>query len=144
MKKVFSLLSAVILVFILSTTPALAVAPEEQIIDLGGGFYAVETITQYSLQRSGDMVYGSKTDKIYYGTSLIGTATLAAAFDISGSTAKATEAAITGSGSNGGTYNRGTTSCSGNTATGTAYFKYSGVDRILRISISCSSSGVLS
>lgn len=144
MKKVFSLLSAVILVFILSTTPALAVAPEEQIIDLGGSFYAVETITQYSLQRSGDMVYGSKTDKIYYGTSLIGTATLAAAFDISGSTAKATEAAITGSGSNGGTYNRGTTSCSGNTATGTAYFKYSGVDRILRISISCSSSGVLS
>ena len=144
MKKVFSLLSAVILVFILSTTPALAVAPEEQIIDLGGGSYAVETITQYSLQRSGDMVYGSKTDKIYYGTSLIGTATLAAAFDISGSTAKATEAAITGSGSNGGTYNRGTTSCSGNTATGTAYFKYSGVDRILRISISCSSSGVLS
>ena len=144
MKKVFSLLSAIVLVVTLSTASALAVVPEEKTIDLGGGFYVVETVIHYSPRSSDDMVYGSKTSRVYQGSSLIGTATLAAAFDISGSTAKATEAAITGSGSNGGTYTRGTTSCSGNTATGNAYFKYSGVERILRISISCSSSGVLS
>ncbi len=144
MKKVFAILCAVMVVLSTISVPAFAVEHEEKIIDLGDGFYVVESTTRSPLQRSEDTVSGGKTDRIYYDSTLIGTVTLYAMFDISGSTAKAIDAFITGSGSNGATYTRGTTSYSGNVATGTAYFKYSGVEKILRISISCSSSGVLS
>ncbi len=123
---------------------ALAAEPEEKVVDLGDGFYMVEAIAQYPMSRSGNEVAGSKSGNIYYKSTLIGIATLVATFDISGSTAKATAARITGEGRNGCTYVKGTASGSGNTATGTATFKFEGVEKRLTLSISCSPSGELS
>ena len=125
-------------------TPALAAEPEENVVDLGDGFYMVETVTQYTVTRSGNIVGGEKTGKVYQGSTLVGTATLTAAFDISGSTAKAVSASITGTGSNGWTYDRGSTGRSGNKATGTAYFKNGSAEKSVTITLACSPDGTLS
>lgn len=143
MKKLCALFCMVVIVLSTISTSALAAEPEGTIIDLGGGFYAVETITQYPMARSGNTVKGSVSDDLYYGSTLIGTATLYATFDISGSSAKATAASISGTGYNGGTYSRGTASGSGNTASGTAYFKYNGNQLSLIFSLSCTPDGTL-
>ena len=143
MKKLCAFFCMVVVVLSTISTSALAAEPKEKVIDLGDGFYVVETITQYPMGRSGDTVKGQTSDSVYYGSTLIGTATLYANFDISGSTAKPVYASITGSGYNGGTYLRGTSSSSGNTAFGTAYFKYNGVQKTLNISLSCTSDGTL-
>lgn len=126
------------------TVSASAVEPGERVLDLGDGFYMVETITQYSVARSGDVVAGNKTGKVYQGSTLVGTATLSAAFDTSGSTAKAITASITGTGSNGWSYDHGTTSLSGNRASGTAYFKNGGIQKSLTLTLTCSPNGTLS
>lgn len=144
MKKFFTLLFTVLTVLSIMSSSVLAAEPDEKVIDLGNGFYAVEIMTQYPTGRSGDTVAGSKTRELYYASTLIGTATLYASFDISGSSAKAVSAGITGEGMNGCTYVKGTASGSGNKATGTATFKYEGIEKKLTISISCSPSGVLS
>lgn len=124
--------------------PAGAAESRSKVIDLGDGFYVVETITQYPLTRSGETARGSKTASLYQGSALVGTATLAASFDISGSAAKATTAGISGTGANGWTYARGTTRCSGNTAYGTAFFKSGSTEKPLSISLSCSPDGTVS
>lgn len=142
-KRLPAIICAMALLAMLAV-PASAVEPEGKVIDLGDGFYMVETVTQYTLTRSGDVVAGNKTGKVYQGSTLVGTATLTAAFDISGSTAKAITASITGSGSNGWSYDHGTTSLSGNKASGTAYFKNGGVQKSLTLNLSCSSSGTIS
>ena len=139
--------SALLLAALLAATlvtPASAAESERTVIDLGNGFYVVETIIPGPMTRAGDSTAGTKMATRYQGSTLIGTATLVAVFDISGSTAKATMASVSGTGSNGGAYSRGTTSCSGNTAYGTAYFTYSGVERNLTITLSCSPDGTLS
>lgn len=143
MKKVCTLFCLVMVILSMASTTVLAAEPEENVIDLGDGFYVVETITRTPLMRSSDTVGGSKSDKVYYGSTLIGTATLYGTFDISGSAARAEEGSISGIGSNGGTYSKGTTNCSGNTVSGTAYFKYNGAQKTLRISLSCTSDGTL-
>ena len=81
---------------------------------------------------------------LFQRSSLVGTATLTAIFDISGSDARAIRATVEGTGYKGGTYVRGVGSCSGNTAFGTAYFKFDGIDKRLSLSIACSSDGTLS
>ncbi len=81
---------------------------------------------------------------MYYGSKLIGIAALTAAFDISGSFARATKAVIIGTGKSGGEYFRGASDRSGNTASGTAYFGYNGVEKSVMLSISCSPDGRLS
>lgn len=144
MKRLFSFLCAVVMLMSVIGGSALALEPEEKIIDLGDGFYFVETLTQSPMRRSGDEVYGAKSGNIYYDSTLIGIATLAASFDISGTTAVATRAAIDGEGRSGCTYVKGTTRVSGNKATGTATFKFEGVEKRLTLSISCSPSGELS
>lgn len=123
---------------------AFAAESQQRVTDLGDGFYVVETITQYAASRRGNTVSGRNTGNVYYNSTLIGTATLSASFDISGSTARAEDAYITGTGKNGGTYSRGTTRLSGNTAYGTAYFRYNGDERSMTISLSCSPGGALS
>lgn len=124
-------------------TTALAAEPQE-VIDLGDGFYMVVTTEQMPMSRAGSTVQGSKSGRIYSGTTQIGTATLMAEFDISGSTAKATRSAINGSGMNGWSYDRGTTSCSGNKATGTAYFSSGSSSKSLTLTLTCSPNGVIS
>lgn len=124
--------------------PTSATEPEGKVIDLGDGFYMVETITQYAVTRSGDVVSGDKTGKVYQGSTQIGTATLTAAFDISGSTAKAITASIQGTGYNGWGYKSGTTTLSGNKATGTAVFEMGSSTKSLVLTLTCSSDGRLS
>lgn len=144
MKKLCALFCMVVVILSTISTSALAAEPEGKIIDLGDGFYVVETFTQYPMARSGNAVInGEISDDLYYGSTLIGTATLYADFDISGSTAKPVYISVTGSGYNGGTYLRGEPTRSGNTASGTAYFKYNGVQKTLRLSLSCTSDGSL-
>lgn len=125
-------------------TSAYAMETKETIIDLGDGFYVVETVTQYPMTRAGDTVSGNKTARLYQGSTLIGTTTMGATFDISGSTAKATRANITGVGSNGWSYKNGSTSCSGNKATGTATYQSESSTKSHTFSITCSPDGTLS
>lgn len=144
MKKILALLCTALLFISAMSSSALATAPDQNIIDLGDGFYMVENFIECPMQCSDDTVAGGKSGNIYYQSTLIGLATLYASFDISGSSAKATAATIAGEGRNGCTYVKGTTSLSGNKATGTATFKYEGIEKRLTLSISCSPSGVLS
>lgn len=142
-KKVAALLCA--LIIMVSLIPAtFAAEAKEEVVDLGDGFYAVITVTQGPMTRSGDTVFGNKSGKVYQGSVLVGTATLGATFDISGTTAKAKSANITGTGSNGWSYDHGNTSLSGNRASGTAYFKNGGTQKSITLTLTCSPSGVLS
>ena len=143
MKKVCTLFCLVLVILSMVNTTALAAEPEEKVIDLGDGFYVVETITYSPMMRSGITTGGSKYDEVYYGSTLIGTASLYATFDISGSVARVEKANISGTGKNGATYSGGRASGSGNTASGTANFKYNGVQKTLRLSLSCTSDGSL-
>ena len=141
MKRLFAF--ALLIVVTLSTMTASASEPNKTVIDLGDGFYMVEISSSYSLSRSGDITYGSKSANVYYNSTLIGIATLYASFDISSSTAKATTFDITGTGYNGGIYTNGTSNCSRNTVSGTAYFNYNGFEKLVHLSISCSPDGTL-
>ena len=144
MKKVCTLFCLVMVILCITNTTALAAEPEGKVIDLGDGFYVVETITQYPMARSGNAVIsGEVSNDLYQGSTLIGTATLYADFDISGSTAKPVYISVTGSGYNGGAYLRGEPTHSGNTASCTAYFKYNGVQKTLRLSLACTDDGTL-
>ena len=125
-------------------TPALAAEPESKVIELGDGFYVVETITQSYMTRAGDYVGGTKNATLYQGSTPIGKATLDATFDISGSTAKAIDAEIDGSGQNGWEYTGGTTKLSSNKATGTATFRMGSSTKNLVLTLTCSPNGTLS
>lgn len=141
-KKIPAFLCAVLLLMSLAV-PASAAEAKEEIIDLGDGYYVIRTIETYAMTRSGDTVSGRVTDKAMYGTTQIGSATLYATFDISGSSAVATDAFLAGSGMNGWTYTNGGTYCSGNRATGTAIFSSSSVTKQLPLSLSCTPDGEL-
>ena len=141
MKRLFAF--ALLIVVTLSTITASASEPNKTVIDLGDGFYMVETISSYSLSRSSNIIYGNKSGNIYQDSTLIGVTTLYASFDISSSTAKATTSDITGTGYNGGIYTNGTSNCSRNTVSGTAYFSYNGFEKTGRLSISCFPDGTL-
>lgn len=124
-------------------SPALA-AEKQEIIDLGDGFYAIITLEQAPVTRSGDIVTGSKTGNVYQGGTQIGTAIFTADFDISGSTAKVIRGHINGTGMNGWSYSRGSVTSSGNKATGTAYFTDGNIIRTLTLTLTCSPDGVIS
>lgn len=123
--------------------PASASGAKEEIIDLGDGFYAVRTIEAYGMARGGDKVYGRVTDRLMNGSTQIGSATLYATFDISGSSAVAEEAFLQGAGMNGWTFTDGGTKCSGNKASGTAIFQSGSTTKRLPLSISCTPDGEL-
>lgn len=141
--KRFSALFCVCLLTLCLLTPTMA-AEEQEIIDLGDGFYIVVTTEQMPMVRRGDVVAGSKNGKVYSGTTQVGTLTVYGEFDISGSTAKATQAGISGSGMNGWSYDRGTTSRSGNKVTGTGYFSSGSTTKSFSLTLTCSPSGVIS
>lgn len=141
-KRLFALLCTCFLVFSLCAS-ALA-AEKQEIIDLGDGFYMVVTTEQMSVSRAGDVVSGSKSGKVYSGTTQVGTLTVYGDFDISGSTAKAIRSAISGSGMNGWSYDRGTTSRSGNKVTGTGYFSSGSDSRSITLTLTCSPNGDIS
>lgn len=142
-KRISALLCAAMMLVSL-LTPAMAAESKEEIIDLGDGFYAVVTVEQGPMTRAGDTVNGSKTAKVYNGSTVIGTVLLAAKFDISGATARATVATITGTGQNGWSYDHGTTSLSGNKASGTAYFKSGSTTKSLTLTLTCTPDGTIS
>jgi hypothetical protein len=144
MKRFYAWMIMLVVSLSVVMAPASASSLSGDVIDLGDGFYMVETISSCSLSRSGDTVYGNKTGNIYQGSTLIGVATLYASFDISGSTAEATFAQIDGTGRNGGVYSQGTSRYSGNTASGSAYFTYNGMEKVGRLTITCSPNGTLS
>ncbi|MCI9264509.1 MAG: hypothetical protein HFF06_08010 [Oscillospiraceae bacterium] len=142
-KKLFSLLLAAVLTTAL-VIPASAAESKETVIDLGDGFYLVERITYGPVARAGNSVNGTKDAELYQGSTMIGKATLLGYFDISGSSAKATRAVISGTGYNGWGYKNGTTSLSGNKATGTAVFEMGSSTRSLVLTLTCSPNGTLS
>lgn len=145
LRQTISFLCAMILTVSLFPSAMAVQTSDETVIDLGDGFYAVETIEVLPSPRAGDTVHGSKTIRLYSDGVLIGTTYIGGVFDISGSTAKATSGNITGTGSNGWTYYHGYTSRSGNTVTGTATYQSStGVTKSHSGSISCSPNGTLS
>lgn len=142
-KKISALFFAVALTAALML-PASAVETTTSVIDLGDGYYVVETLSYGPSTRSGDTVNGTKNATLYQGSTVIGTTTLLAYFDISGSSAKATRAVISGIGKNGWTYDHGTTSLSGNKATGTATYRSGSTTKSHTLTITCSSNGTLS
>lgn len=142
-KRISALLCAAMMLVSL-LTPAVAAERKEEIIDLGDGFYAVVTVEQGPMTRAGDTKNGYKSAKVYNGSTVIGTAMLAATFDISGATARATVAGINGTGQNGWSYDHGTTSLSGNKASGTAYFKSGSTVKSLTLTLTCSPDGTIS
>lgn len=136
------LCAAMMLVSLL--TPAMAAEGKEEVIDLGDGFYAVVTVDELPMTRADGTKNGSKSATVYNGSTPIGRVTLVAIFDISGTTAKATDVAINGTGQNGWSYDHGTTSLSGNKASGTAYFKSGSTVKSLTLTLTCSSDGTIS
>lgn len=144
MKRFFAWMIMLVVSLSVVTAPASASSLSGDVIDLGDGFYVVKTISTDSLSRSGDIVRGNISGNVYQGSTLIGIATLYGTFDISGSTATATDSSITGSGHNGGSYAGGTSNCSRNTVYGTANFNFNGIRKSLSLSISCSPDGTLS
>lgn len=141
-KKIPAFLCAVLLLMSLAV-PASAAGAKEEIIDLGDGYYVIRTIETYAMTRSGDTVSGRVTDRLMDGATQIGSATLYATFDISGSSAVATDAFLTGSATSGWTYTNGGTYCSGSRATGTAIFSSNSVIEQLPLSLSCTPDGEL-
>lgn len=139
-KRIFALLCAAIMLLAL-LIPASAAESDSEIIDLGDGLYIVRTVEQYAMTRSGKMVYGKVSSDLYYENTQIGTATLAAAFEISGSTVVAKSAVLQGTGMNGWTFTNGGTTCSGNTATGIAIFQSGSTIKRIPMSISCAPDG---
>lgn len=121
-KRILALLCAVMLTVSLLPS-ALAKETRETVIDLGDGYYVVETIEYLPLSRAGDTFRATNTSHLYYKSTLIGVTIVGGVFEVSGSTAKAVEGYITGTGYNGWSYVSGSTRCSGNTVTGTATYR---------------------
>lgn len=144
MKRFSAWIVMFVVVLSVLTAPAFASDCTEDIIDLGDGFYMTKVTIQQSYSRAGDTVTGHTTGNIYHDSTFIGTATLWGVFDISGSTAKAIDSSISGSGYNGGSYTGGTSNCSRNTVYGNANFNFSGIRKLLSLSITCSPDGTLS
>lgn len=142
-KKISAAFCAAMMIMSLLTS-ASAAESDKRIIDLGDGFYIVQTVTQHTVTRAGNTVYGEVTGDAYYLTTQIGSATLTASFDISGSTAVAKIAILEGVGMNGWTFTNGGTKCSGNKASGTAIFQSGSTTKRLPLSLSCSPDGTLS
>ena len=71
MKKVCTLFCLVMVILCITNTTALAAEPEGKVIDLGDGFYAVETITCSPMTRSRDTTGGSVSNNVYYGSTLL-------------------------------------------------------------------------
>lgn len=141
--KTISAVFCTIIIILSLLIPASAAELDSKTIDLGDGFYVVQTITPYAVTRSGDTIYGKVTSEAYYKTTQIGSATLGASFDISGSVAVAKIVVLQGSGMNGWTFTDGGTKCSGNKASGTAIFQSGSTTKRLPLSLSCTPDGEL-
>lgn len=142
-RQIFALLCLISLVFSLAI-PAVALENQGKVVDLGDGFYMVVTVDQYTTYRDGDTVYRSKTGDCYHLGTKIGTATLIAVFDISGPTAVAKSATLTGSGMNGWTFQNDGAKCSGNMAIGNAKFTSGSTQKSFTLTLTCSPDGTVS
>lgn len=145
-KKIFSVVLASLLTFVFAFS--CFAQDNERVLktyteDLGNGITAVVTITEnYGLTR------GSKTHSItkdYYSDgTYIGVAALTASFYYDGSTARATGASGTGSGSNGWSYGGQSTGTSGNRAYLNATLSNGSRSVPVSLSLTCSPSGSIS
>ena len=145
-KKIFSVVLASLLTFVFAFS--CFAQDNERVLktyteDLGNGITAVVTITEnYGLTR------GSKTHSItkdYYSDgTYIGVAALTASFYYDGSTARATGASGTGSGSNGWSYGGQSTGTSGNRAYLNATLSNGSRSVPVNLSLTCSPSGSIS
>lgn len=121
-KTRFSALFCAVMLMISLFPSAAAADSKETIIDLGDGFYVIETIETVPLSRSGDTIKRINTSRLYKGSTLISVTTIGGVFEVSGSTAQAISGNITGTGYNGWSYSSGSARCSGNTVYGTATY----------------------
>lgn len=142
-KKVLGFFCAALMAASLLIMPAMAAEQNQQVIDLGDGFYVVRTITVQAAARAGKTVSGAVSDSLYYQGVKIGSATLSAIFDISGSSAEAIDAFLDGTGMNGFTYRDAGTYCGGDRVTGVAIFESSSVFKQLPMEIRCTPDGEL-
>lgn len=142
-KNVISFFCAVLMLASLFTASAMAAEQNQRIVDLGDGFYVVQTVKRETVTRAGNIVSGKVSGELYYEDTQIGSATLTAAFDISGSSAVALAAVLEGKGMNGFTYRDAGTYCGGNRATGVAIFESSSVFKQLPLEIRCTPDGEL-
>lgn len=117
------LLTLILVISLFPSAMAAETETQENMIDLGNGFYIVETIAFFPLSRAGDTVRGTSTYQLYQGTTLIGVTIIGGVFEVSGSSVTATAGYITGTGYSGWSYTGGSTSCSGNTVYGTATYR---------------------
>ncbi len=143
-RKTFSLLLCLALTVALAI-PCFAQDNEHVIAsyteDLGNNITVVVTITQ-TVTRSTTTT--TKAHDYYYDGQYIGRAALSASFYYDGSTARATEAIGTGSGSNGWSYGGQSTGTSGNRAYLNATLSNGSRSVPVSLSLTCSPSGSIS
>lgn len=140
-KKILGVFCAALMLVSMLIMPAMAAQQGQDIVDLGDGFYVVWTVSKEPVTRAGDIVSGKTSGTLYYQGVMIGSATLTAVFDISGSKAEAIGAALQGEGMNGFTYRDAGTYCGGDRVTGVAIFESSSVFKQLPLEIRCTPDG---
>lgn len=143
MKKLSSALLMLILAFSLS---APVFAANQEIINLGDGYYAVVTteVSQTAYTARASSVTASKSAKVYSGSTQVGTGTLTGTFSYTGSVSKAVSGSCSGSGMSGWTYKRGTATCSGKTVTGNFVYSSGSTTKTLTLTLTCSGDGTVS
>lgn len=142
-KKILGFFGAVLMLASVLIMPAMAAQQEQEIVDLGDGFCVAWTVSKEPVTRAGNTVSGKVSGELYYEDTQIGSATLTAVFDISGSKAEAIGAVLQGKGMNGFTYRDAGTYCGGDRVTGVAIFESSSVFKQLPLEIRCTPDGEL-
>lgn len=134
--------TAIMAVLMLMSTAMVAFAADSKRIDLGDGFYAIETITVRDLRD------GSKSAKkdstIYYSGDKIGSMTVYASFSYGSAGVSVTSKYCTASSTNGWSYRNNYAVGLYNTATGYCTFSKGTTNYESSVSLYCSNSGVIS
>ena len=147
-RKLWKNIFSILMCFLLATAIAVPCFAQEnnQVIttyteDLGNGITVVTTITK-AVTRSTTST--TKTKDYYSGGQQIGRAALYGSFSYNGSTAQATSAGGTGTGTNGWNFGSQSTWTSGNSAHLSATLTKGGTSVPVSISLSCDAHGNVS
>lgn len=143
MKKIVSALCAFVMLCSMGMT-ALAAPAASEVVDLGDGYTLVVTTDVSSTLTRASTVGGTKRGTVYVSGKSIGQVVLDANFSYDGSSATCTWAGASGNGLNGGSYQSGSATRSGNKATGNWVFSYNGTKKTFTLSMTCSGKGVIS
>ena len=135
------------MVFSLMASPVYAAQAEPErdvtVIEFSDGFTIEITTGTYSTYRA-NSASGYKTATARAGGREVGSATLYATFEYTGSSARVTGTDYTKTTTSGCTYSHGGITTSGNRATMTGSFLYGGTSYPFSISLTCSGSGTVS